>query len=106
MGSLRLEEALAMPSRLGWHYNIRNGEGPDHVVVSDASDLPGCVTVRNGGGQTFPLARKMIDQFAAPPGRIWDDRQQGFVLARRHGGAARPAHGEDAQRQRAEGDDG
>lgn len=98
MGSLRLEEALAMPSRLGWHYNIRNGEGPDHVVVSDTSDLPGCVTVRNGGGQTFPLARNMIDQFAAPPGRIWDDRRQGFVLAGRYSGAERPAHGDDADR--------
>ncbi len=82
--SLSLEAALSSPSRLGWHYNTRNGEGPDHQVVSDTSEITGCVTVENGGGQRFPLGRAMIDQFAAPAGMIWDAASRAFVPNEEH----------------------
>lgn len=77
--SLSLEAALSSPSRLGWHYNTRNGEGPDHVVVADTSEVIGCVTVENGGGQRFPLSRAMIDKFASPAGMIWDGTLRAFI---------------------------
>lgn len=77
--AIPLEAALAFPSRIGWHYNTRNSDGPDHRVVADSSDIDGCVTVENGGGQRFPLDRALIDRFAAPPGLTWDDALRAFV---------------------------
>lgn len=82
--AMTLEDAKAADSRVGWHYNTRNGEGPDHVVISDTSTIPGCVTVRNGGGQTFPLDRNTIDNFAAPAGMIWDRQSERFIQKPAH----------------------
>lgn len=76
---MSLEAALSTPSRLGWHYNTCNGEGPDHHVISDSSHIPGCVTVQNGSGQTFPVDRSLIDEFAAPEGLIWNRDMQAFT---------------------------
>jgi hypothetical protein len=38
-----------------------------HVIVADDHALPGCVTVRNAAGETFPLARALARDIAAPP---------------------------------------
>jgi hypothetical protein len=38
-----------------------------HVIVADEDALPGCVTVRNGAGQRFPLARTLAHDIAVPP---------------------------------------
>jgi hypothetical protein len=34
--------------------------------VSDSSDVPGCVTVQNKGGQYFPVPVHLVDQISAP----------------------------------------
>jgi hypothetical protein len=38
-----------------------------HVIVADDHALPGCVTVRNAAGETFPLARSPARDIAVPP---------------------------------------
>lgn len=78
-GVMSLGAALSAPSRVGWHYNTCNGEGPDHRVISDTNPVPGCVTVQNGSGQTFPVDRGLIDKFAAPEGMIWNRDRQAFT---------------------------
>lgn len=35
-----------------------------HVVVSDLSDIPNCVTVENAGGVRFPVHVDLIDEIA------------------------------------------
>jgi hypothetical protein len=66
-------------TRVGWRYNTSNGDGPDHEVVSDTSDITGCVTVKNGAGQLFPVERSLIDMFAAPPGMTWNSDAQRYI---------------------------
>jgi len=66
-------------SRVGWCYNTYNGDSADHVVVSETSDVIGCVTVRNGAGQLIPVERSMIDMFAAPPGMTWSRDAQRYI---------------------------
>ncbi|SEA87522.1 hypothetical protein [Rubrimonas cliftonensis] len=38
-----------------------------HVIVADDDAVSGCVTIRNGAGQRFPLARSLALDIAVPP---------------------------------------
>lgn len=75
------------PNYIGWWY----ATGPDkpfapndpafnvHRVVADDSDKTGCVTIRNGYGETFPLSRDLIAQIGSPAGMIWDGGKRAYV---------------------------
>ncbi len=64
-----------MKSRVGMWYatgpadKAFNADDPDwniHTVVSDGSEVPGHVTVENGGGQRFPVAISLVDDIGEP----------------------------------------
>lgn len=38
-----------------------------HYVVSGTSDVPGCVTIQNPGGQRFPLSRTLLERLGPFP---------------------------------------
>ncbi len=53
-------------SLVGYRYSAGR---VDHTVISDSSEIEGCVTVRNAGGQCFPVQADLIRDFAQPPQR-------------------------------------
>jgi hypothetical protein len=50
-----------------------------HTVVSDKSEFPEHVTVKNGGGQQFPVALSLIEEIASPPGHMYSRTERKFV---------------------------
>lgn len=67
---------MTATSLIGWWYASGPADrefSPDdpefnvHRVVANTSDVPGCVTVQNGGGQRFPVERALVEKIAAPP---------------------------------------
>lgn len=72
-------DALTSPSRVGWHYNTNDGQGPDHTVIRDTSRTSGCVVVQPPAGNPFPLPKYLVDEIAAPPGMTWAPDRNGYV---------------------------
>jgi hypothetical protein len=54
----------------GREYKPDDPEFHRHEVVSDESQYPGHVTVRNAGGQDFPVLAALIDDIAGEPDPI------------------------------------